>query len=129
MTTALLTTAAVEIHDGSRWIRVCDRADLVPGRGVAVLLGTDQVALYLGPDGEPYAVENRDPFSGAHVLARGLLGSRGDVPVLLSPMYRHSFDLRTGVCLDEDFAPDGSPAVLRRWPVRLTEATTAGESR
>ncbi|MEV0041717.1 nitrite reductase (NAD(P)H) small subunit, partial [Streptomyces sp. NPDC050804] len=69
--------------------------------------------------GEVYAVDNRDPFSGAYVLSRGLLGSRGAVPVVLSPMYKQAFDLRTGVCLDEETAPDGSPAVLRVWPARV----------
>ncbi|MFI6445077.1 nitrite reductase (NAD(P)H) small subunit [Kitasatospora sp. NPDC050543] len=123
-----LTGATVEIHDGERWTPVCDRADLIPGRGVALLLGGAQVAVYLGARGELYAVDNRDPFSGAYVLSRGLLGSRGDVPVLVSPMYKQAFDLRTGSCLDEDLAPDGSPAVLRLWPVRLAGSASGAAS-
>ena len=38
---------------------------------------------------------------GASVLSRGIVGSRGDVPVVSSPMYKQAFDLRTGACLDD----------------------------
>ncbi|WP_405986842.1 nitrite reductase small subunit NirD [Streptomyces sp. NBC_00872] len=113
------SAARVEIHDGAGWVPVCGYAELTPGRGVALLVGGAQVALYRDRAGEVYAVDNRDPFSGAYVLSRGLLGSRGAVPVVLSPMYKQAFDLRTGVCLDEETAPDGSPAVLRVWPARV----------
>ncbi|MBV6695814.1 nitrite reductase small subunit NirD [Kitasatospora aureofaciens] len=110
----------VQIHDGTRWHAVCTLDDLQPGRGVAVLLSDDeQIALFRDRSDALYAVDNRDPFSGAQVLSRGLLGSRGDRPTLASPMYKQVFDLTDGRCLDEDTAPDGAPAVLRRWPVRL----------
>ncbi|MQS11236.1 nitrite reductase small subunit NirD [Streptomyces kaniharaensis] len=110
----------VQIHDGTSWHAVCTLDDLQPGRGRAVLLDGDrQVALFLGRAGDLYAVDNLDPFSGAQVLSRGLIGSRGDRPTLASPMYKQVFDLTDGRCLDEDTAPDGAPAVLRLWPVRL----------
>ncbi|MCX4756353.1 nitrite reductase small subunit NirD [Kitasatospora purpeofusca] len=119
----------VEIHDGTRWQPVCSLDDLQPGRGVAVLLppADTQVALFVDRSGALYAVDNRDPFSGAHVLSRGLLGSREGRPTLASPMYKQTFDLTDGRCLDEDTAPDGTPAVLRRWPVRAaaTEPRTS----
>ena len=35
------------------------------------------------------------------MLARGLVGTRGDVPFVASPMLKHAFDLRTGHCLDD----------------------------
>ncbi|MFC5664178.1 nitrite reductase small subunit NirD [Kitasatospora misakiensis] len=110
----------VEIHDGTSWQPVCTLDDLQPGRGVAVLLpdGDTQVALFVDRSGTLHAVDNRDPFSGAYVLSRGLLGSREGRPTLASPMYKQTFDLIDGRCLDEDTAPDGTPAVLRRWPVR-----------
>ncbi|MET9296146.1 nitrite reductase (NAD(P)H) small subunit [Streptomyces sp. NPDC003077] len=111
-------TDTVELHDGTRWRLVCAYADLPPGRGVAALLDGEQIALFRDRAGALWAVGNRDPFSGAYVLARGLLGSRGTAPTLASPMYHHVFDLRDGRCLDEDTAPDGTPAVLRVWPVR-----------
>lgn len=117
----------VEIFDGTGWTRVCDYDELIPGRGVAVLsAGGSQVAVFRDREGELYAVDNRDPFSGAYVLSRGLLGSRGDAPTLASPMYKQVFDLRDGRCLDEDTAPDGTPAVLRVWPLRCSRREPAG---
>ncbi|WP_441251372.1 nitrite reductase small subunit NirD [Kitasatospora sp. McL0602] len=113
----------VEIHDGSRWQHVCAYDDLTPGRGVAVLLDGDQVAVFRDRAGALYAVDNHDPFSGTYVLSRGIVGSRGDTPTVASPMYKQVFDLRDGRCLDEDTAPDGSRAVLRVWPVRGTDRT------
>ncbi|MFG2917399.1 nitrite reductase small subunit NirD [Kitasatospora sp. NPDC048298] len=113
-------TATVQIHDGTHWQPVCALTDLQPGRGVAVLLPeAGQVALFRDSSDGLYAVDNLDPFSGAPVLARGLLGSRGDRPTLTSPMYKQVYDLTDGRCLDEDTTPDGTPAVLRRWPVRV----------
>ncbi|WP_078901357.1 nitrite reductase (NAD(P)H) small subunit [Actinacidiphila yeochonensis] len=113
----------VELFDGTAWTPVCDQADLVPGRGVAVLTaGGEQVAVFLDRAGGLHALDNRDPFSGAYVISRGILGSRGDAPTVASPMYKQVFDLRDGRCLDEETAPDGTPAVLRVWPVRGTAA-------
>lgn len=109
----------VEIHDGNSWTRVCDYDDLTPGRGVAVLsAGGMQVAVFRDRAGELYAVDNRDPFSGAYVMSRGIVGNQGEVPTVASPMYKQVFDLRQGRCLDEETAPDGTPATLRVWPVR-----------
>jgi nitrite reductase (NADH) small subunit len=78
------------------------------------------VAIFRDRAGTVYAVDNRDPFSGAYVLSRGIVGSRDGVPTVASPMYKHVFDLRDGRCLDEGTAPDGRPAVLRVWTVRVT---------
>ncbi|TDV55161.1 nitrite reductase small subunit NirD [Actinophytocola oryzae] len=82
------------------WTRVCVLADLLPNRGVAALLdGDEQVAVFRTADAV-YALANIDPFSGAAVLSRGLVGDVGGVPVVASPMHKQHFDLRTGVCLD-----------------------------
>jgi nitrite reductase (NADH) small subunit len=93
------------------WVAVCTLSQLLPERGVAVLVGGEQVALFRvtgssgGPLGRPsdtvHAVGHRDPFSGAHVMARGILGSAGDRDTVASPMYKQVFDLRTGECLTE----------------------------
>ncbi|WP_210651604.1 nitrite reductase small subunit NirD [Nocardioides sp. SYSU D00065] len=81
---------------------VC-RVDAIPLEGgVAVLVGGEPVAVFRTYDGEVLALGNIDPFSGASVLARGIVGSRGDVPVVSSPMYKQAFDLRTGRCLDDE---------------------------
>lgn len=75
---------------------------LEPGRGrTAVLEDGTEAALFKDRAGEVYAVGNPDPFSGAEVIADGIMGSRDGVPVVASPMHKQVFDLRTGVCLDD----------------------------
>lgn len=69
--------------------------------GVAALVDGAAVAVFRTHDGSVFAIGNVDPFSGASVLSRGIVGSRGDVPVVSSPMYKQAFDLRTGRCLDD----------------------------
>jgi nitrite reductase (NADH) small subunit len=80
---------------------VCRLAELIPERGVAALVGDRQVALFRTHGGEVFALGNRDPFSGANVMSRGIVGSRGEVPTVASPMFKQVFDLRTGRCLDD----------------------------
>jgi nitrite reductase (NADH) small subunit len=96
-----------------RWQAVCDYADLPPEYGVCALVGGEQIALFRTYDGRLYALSNRDPFSGAYVLARGIVGSRGSVPTVASPMHKQVFDLTTGRCLDDPGV--GVPA----YPVRV----------
>jgi nitrite reductase (NADH) small subunit len=84
------------------WAGVCDYDDLQPERGVAALLGAEQVALFRTFDGGLYAIGNQDPFTGAFVLSRGIVGTRGDIPTVASPLHKQVFDLRTGACLDDD---------------------------
>ena len=79
---------------------VCSLKALSPERGAAALVGGVQVALFRTHDDTVYAVQQRDPYSGANVVSRGIVGSRGDVPTVASPMYKQVFDLRTGACLD-----------------------------
>ncbi len=84
------------------WTDVCALAELVPDRGVCALVGELQVAVFrVSPDGELYALSNFDPFSRAFVMSRGIVGSKGDIPKVASPMYKQNFDLRTGQCLDD----------------------------
>ena len=82
------------------WTEVCRYDDLLPDRGAAALLGDQQVALFRTTTGELHAIGNVDPFTGAAVLSRGIVGSRGDVPTVASPLHKQVFDLRTGWCLD-----------------------------
>ncbi|MFH9295843.1 nitrite reductase small subunit NirD [Streptomyces sp. NPDC017520] len=109
MTTATITTAqdtgCVRLAHGKDWLTVCDRALLIPGRGVAVLLPDgDQAAVFMDRAGLVYAIGNRDPFTGAYVLSRGLLGSAGGRPFVASPLLKQRFDLATGACLDDEVA-------------------------
>lgn len=95
-----------ELVSHDTWIDVSAFADLPVNRGVCCLVAGEQVALYrLAPDETVFALSNRDPFSGAFVMSRGLIGSRtvdGAVRrMVTSPMYKQAFDLETGVCLDD----------------------------
>ncbi len=116
----------VEIGDGTTWTPVCRYDELTPGRGRTALVGDEQVALFRDESGALFALANHDPFSGAYVISRGITGSRDGVPVVTSPMYKQTFDLRTGACLDEGDTVDGAPAVLRTWQVRTVEDRPAG---
>lgn len=98
------------------WTRVCAVDSLVPDRGAAALVDGHQIALFrLSDTGAVHAVDHRDPFSQANVMARGLVGSRQGTPTVASPMHKQSFDLATGQCLDD---PDVS---LRVWPTRVAD--------
>lgn len=84
------------------WQDICALEDVIPGTGVAALLGGEQIALVRSPDGAfVFAISNFDPFSKAFVLARGIVGDRGGVLKIASPIYKQNFDLKTGVCLDD----------------------------
>ncbi|GAA2729935.1 nitrite reductase small subunit NirD [Actinocorallia aurantiaca] len=83
------------------WVDVCSYTDLLPDRGACALVGDRQVAVFRTYEGELYALSNLDPFSGAYVLSRGILGTRNGVPTVASPMYKQVFDLTTGLCLDD----------------------------
>ena len=90
--------------DAGDWARVCRIDQLTPGRGTPARVGGRQVAVFRIPSGDGdsvFALDNRDPFSGAQVLARGLVGDSRGVPKVTSPVYKQGFDLRTGVCLDD----------------------------
>lgn len=103
------------------WQPVCTLDDLVADRGAAALVvGPDgvpaQVALFrLSSTGDVHAVGHRDPFTGANVMARGLVGSIGTVPVVTSPLHKQAFDLRSGTALDD---PEIS---LDAWDVRVVD--------
>ncbi|WP_114855453.1 nitrite reductase small subunit NirD [Brachybacterium sp. YJGR34] len=97
------------------WRSICSLDDLEVERGRAALVDHAQLALFLLPDGSVRATCNRDPYSDAYVISRGIVGSRGDAPTVASPMYKQVFDLRTGLCLD----PKGKgPGRLRTWQAR-----------
>jgi nitrite reductase (NADH) small subunit len=102
-----------------RWETVCLLDRLLPERGAAALLAAGgepvQVALFRMADGTLHAIGNVDPFSGAAVLSRGIVGDRGGVPTVASPVYKQAFSLVTGQCLDD---PDVRVPV---YPVRIAD--------
>jgi nitrite reductase (NADH) small subunit len=111
-------TALVEDRtrsNGPSWILVCRFDSLTPERGVAALINGRQIALYRLADGTARAIGNRDPFSGANVMSRGIVGTRGGVAVVFSPMFKQAFSLETGSCLDD-------PIKAVPWyPVRIVD--------
>jgi nitrite reductase (NADH) small subunit len=84
----------------TRWTTVCRLDDLLPGRGAAALLDGRQVAVFRLAGGTVRAIGNQDPVSGAYVMSRGIVGTRGGRPVVASPMHKQAYDLQTGACLD-----------------------------
>ena len=89
----------------TRWTDVGPVAALTPDRGTAVLVDGHQIALFLLRDGSVHALDNHDPISGANVLSRGIVGDRGGVPFVASPIYKQGFELATGRCLDDPWLP------------------------
>lgn len=85
----------------SNWTEVCGYDDLTADRPVAAWVNGGQIAVVKTTGGEVFALENMDPVSGANVMSRGLVGTKGDAKVIISPMYKHAFDLETGKCLDD----------------------------
>lgn len=90
------------INDIGVWTAACAYDYLLPNRGVGVLMpdGT-QVALFKLDDGSLRAVGNIDPFSGAAVMSRGIVGDRAGRPTVQSPIKKQAFSLDDGACLDD----------------------------
>ncbi|MFF7485350.1 nitrite reductase small subunit NirD [Streptomyces luteogriseus] len=104
MTLALETTELkIELALDDDWFTVCDLTALLPGRGVAALLPDGrQAAVFRDRSGDLFAIDNRDPFTGAAVLSRGLTGTHQGRPFVASPLLKQRFDLASGVCLDDE---------------------------
>ena len=80
---------------------VCRVEDIEIEGGVCALVEGRAIAILRTHDGNVYAINNYDPCSKASVLSRGIVGTRGGVPFVASPMHKQAFDLRTGQCLDD----------------------------
>ncbi|GGV65122.1 nitrite reductase small subunit NirD [Streptomyces massasporeus] len=104
MTLALETTdLKIELALDDDWFTVCDLTALLPGRGVAALLPDGrQAAIFRDRSGDLFAIDNRDPFTGAAVLSRGLTGTHQGRPFVASPLLKQRFDLASGECLDDE---------------------------
>ncbi|MHA6780518.1 nitrite reductase small subunit NirD [Pseudonocardia saturnea] len=101
------------VETSVRWETACPLERLLPERGVAALFGDVQVAIFRLHDDTVHAVGNVDPFSGAAVMSRGIVGDRAGVPTIASPVYKDVFALADGTCLDR-------PEVcLPSYPVRV----------
>ncbi|HIW90806.1 MAG TPA: nitrite reductase small subunit NirD [Candidatus Corynebacterium avicola] len=91
-------------------VTICMLDDLEDNLGAAVLLpdGT-QVALFrvtdtdgAGTESDVYAVSNIDPYMGAAVMSRGIVGDHDGVPTVASPLLKQRFRLTDGVSLEDD---------------------------
>jgi NAD(P)H-dependent nitrite reductase small subunit len=117
--TLLDDPAATRVAPPTRaaWVPVCALEALTPERGVAALVGGRAIALFRLGD-EVRAIDNLDPYAGASVLARGLVGrlERDDRPVryVASPLRKQRFDLDTGHDLDGD-------RHRATWPARIVD--------
>ncbi len=87
------------------WQPVCGVAELDVERGATALVHGQALAIFRTHDGldheHVFALGNHDPFARASVIARGIVGWRGDVPFVGSPTHKHTFDLRSGRCLED----------------------------
>src|SRR3989441_7529038 len=81
--------------------KICRLDDIVPNTGVCALVGGEQVALFRLDDDSVYAVGNHDPFSGANVLSRGIVGDIKGELVVASPVYKQHFSLVSGRCIED----------------------------
>jgi nitrite reductase (NADH) small subunit len=88
--------------DADTWTAACAYDHLIPGRGVGVLLPDGaQAALFRLDDGTLCAIGNIDPFSGAAVNSRGLVGDRGGRAMVQTPIGKQAFALDDGSCLSD----------------------------
>ena len=136
MSELILENEAARSASSSRPVRLCNRADLVAGSGIVAWHEGHQIALFYLPcrpgaadglpgrpgaagesfnrpkaAGELYAVDNRDPFSGANVIGRGIVGDLEGELVVASPIYKQHFRLTDGQCLED------ATRRLRTWSV------------
>jgi nitrite reductase (NADH) small subunit len=98
---------------GASWQDVCALDDIPDYSGVAALVDGKQVALIRLAGEQVFALSNYDPFSQAFVISRGIVGDRDGTPKIASPIFKQSFALHTGVCLDDPMV------VLPSYPVRV----------
>jgi len=115
--TNIIENSNTGTHDGddivveSAWVAVCTADEVALDRGVAALVHGEPVAIFrLSPvvddgDEEWCAVAHIDPATGVPVMARGLVGSVGNGPIVIptvaSPLHKQRYNLRSGYCLDD----------------------------
>jgi nitrite reductase (NADH) small subunit len=124
-----VTTAGAEAKDPSptpvatsagpvaaaAWTDVCPVARVQPERAVAALVAGEPVAVVRTHDDRLFALHNVDPFSGASVLSRGIVGDVDGRPVIASPLYKQHFALEDGRCLED------ADVAVATYPVRVVD--------
>ncbi|HEY2225012.1 nitrite reductase small subunit NirD [Actinomycetospora sp.] len=99
------------------WTAVCPWTTLQAERGVAALVAGEPVALFRTHDDRLFALHNVDPFSGASVLSRGIVGDLAGTTVVASPLHKQHFALETGVAVEDE------SVVVATYPVRVVNGT------
>lgn len=96
-----------------KWFPVCTLGDLEDSWGEAALVNGQQLALFRVGKNEVFAVSHADPLTQSHVMARGVVGSRGRTCTITSPLHKEVYSLATGECF-------GRPELsLETFPVRV----------
>lgn len=83
-------------------IAVCAADQLDQNLGVAALLPGDAQAAVFRVGEALYAVDNVDPYTGAAVMSRGIVGEVGGRPTVASPLLKQRFYLDDGSSLQGD---------------------------
>ncbi|MEM9603265.1 MAG: nitrite reductase small subunit NirD [Pseudomonadota bacterium] len=94
------------------WTDIRDVGALQPFAGVAALVDNTQAALFYLPGNntdQVFAIGNCDPMaSPAAVLASGIVAHIDGEPTVTSPLYKHHYRLRDGVCIESPKHSAGS---------------------
>ncbi|MDQ0279347.1 nitrite reductase (NADH) small subunit [Arthrobacter silviterrae] len=105
--------SSATLHSGAAWHRVCRLGELDDSWGEAALVEGRQVALFRVGERHVFAVNHADPATRANVMARGIVGSRGSIHTIASPLHKEVYSLSTGECF-------GNPGLrLGTYPVRV----------
>ncbi|MDD7937819.1 nitrite reductase small subunit NirD [Actinomycetospora lutea] len=99
----------------SAWTAVCPLERVQRERPVGALVAGEPVAVVRTHDDRLFALHNVDPFSGASVLARGIVGDVGGRPVIASPVFKQHFVLEDGRCLED------ADVAVATYPVRVVD--------
>src|SRR5215211_2690304 len=98
--TEYVSASSASLTGSDSWTPICAIDDIAPDTGVCAWVADRQVAVFRVGN-SAYALDNRDPFTGAHVLSRGLVSVRGGVLAVASPLHKQRFALATGECVDD----------------------------
>ncbi len=93
--------AATSTASSDTWHAVCALDDIWPNTGVCALVEGRQIAIFRLQDDLLYAIDNYDPHSDANVISRGIVGDLSGERVVASPIYKHHYQLRTGICVED----------------------------
>lgn len=105
-----------DVTNTDGWTDICANDDLIADTGLCALHEGEQVAIFkVAQSNEIFALQNYDPLGEANVLSRGLIGSVGDEKVIISPLYKQRFNLKSGLCLEDQNVQ------LKIYPVRIVE--------